>query len=213
MILYPKDFQGAWKCGSLPQLKSPGVDPPPQKKTNRHCPNTSDASKLTWCQLREELWIFFTEPGARWLISLKGTRILTFQTHKHHCWASGGGGAFFQAKWQPRQWRRRKRLQSEPFSSEMNQNGSTVKQWLISVAPSAAAVLTRREQLHSSSLSGSRRLWGDQWCPGSTASAPLLSEGHTSARSGWAERSKITCYKRGGGIVCMHSFWSPFKTI
>lgn len=91
----------------------------------------------------------------------------------------------------------KERNQSMPFSSEMNQNGSTVKSWLIPVEQSTATVLTRTEWLHSSSLSGSRGLWSDQWCPGSTASAPLLSEGHTSVRSGWAERSKIMCHKEG----------------
>lgn len=82
--------------------------------------------------------------------------------------------------------------------------------WLIFVEQSSEQVLTRTEWLHSSYLSGSPGLWSDLWCPGSTAAAPLLSEGHTSEQSGWVERSKVTFQNRGKNIACIHSVLSPF---
>lgn len=161
---------------------------------------TALSLKLTWCQFREDLLIFLTEPGERWLISLKETKNIEFSDQ----WSSIFGSHFPDL------------ISKEDNIKESVFRMSHCPRWKgtriaplwkcdIFVERSSAKVLTRTEWLHSSALSGSLGLCVGRWFPWSTASAPLLFEGHTSEQSGWVEMSKRSQGEKGKLHACIHS--------
>lgn len=161
---------------------------------------TALSLKLTWCQFRADMLIFLTEPGESLLISLKQTKNIEFSDQR-----SSVFGSHFP----------------DLISKDDNIKGSVFRMshcprckgtrmaplWKcdIFVERSSAKVLTGTEWLHSSALSGSLGLWVDRWLHGSTASAPLLFEGHTSEQSAWVEMSKRSQGKKGKLHACIHS--------
>lgn len=183
----------------------------PPKKTNRHCPNTSADSRCPETHLmpvENGIVDLFHRAWGQMVNNPERNKNIDFKpinTTVERREGGWGGGAFFQAKWQPRQWRWRKRLQSEPewfycesvthfcctecCSASYSQRTTPLFNSFWKSAPMERPVMSWIHSLSSSSF------WRSYFC----------------AIWGGAERSKIMCHKGGGEgetgklCGCIHS--------